>query len=149
MFKYPISLKGVSAKHGSALHHVSAHGNDALYSQPSAVGVHVADPVEVLATEEQFAVSLHLSELQLLSVNDFTSGQLWLLCRMKLVQIRTCKFQLYVYAGSSLDASMQSLPEEEPVVPEDILSFVEYANEINQHLRKSEVSIWLFKKKIF
>lgn len=61
-----------------------------------------------------------------------------------MVQIKTCKFQLYVCAGSSLDTSMQSLPEEEPVISEDILSVAEYADDIYKHLRESEVIIYFF-----
>lgn len=58
---------------------------------------------------------------------------------MRLVQIKNGNFQLNVSAGSSLDTSMQSLSEEEPVISEDILSVAEYADEIHQHLRESEV----------
>lgn len=50
------------------------------------------------------------------------------------------KFQLYVYAGSSLDASVQSLPEEEPVTSENILSVADYADDIHQHMREGDVS---------
>lgn len=64
---------------------------------------------------------------------------------MRLVQIRTCEFQLYVYAGSSLDASMQSLPEEEPLISEDNWPVAEYADDIHKHLRESEVSIYTLK----
>lgn len=39
---------------------------------------------------------------------------------------------------------MQSLPEDEPVSSEDILSVAEYAD-IHQHLRESEVSNFDFK----
>lgn len=35
---------------------------------------------------------------------------------------------------------MQSLPEDEMVTSEDVLSVAEYAVEIHQHLRDSEVS---------
>lgn len=48
-------------------------------------------------------------------------------------------------SGSSLDASMQSLPEEEPIISEDVLSVAEYAADIHQHLRESEVSNFYFK----
>lgn len=37
---------------------------------------------------------------------------------------------------------MQSLPDEDPVTSEDILSAVEYADDIHLHLRDSEVSIY-------
>lgn len=62
---------------------MSAHGNETLSYQPSsAFGVRPGEPVEVQAakpTREQLAVSLHPSELKILTaVNDFTSGQLWL-----------------------------------------------------------------------
>ncbi|KAK3550091.1 hypothetical protein QTP86_020687 [Hemibagrus guttatus] len=101
------------------MHSVPAHGNDAhSYQSSSAFGVWEAEPDVVQAaqpTGNQIAVSVHLSEMQILSaVNDFTSG-------------------------SSLDASMQSLPEEEPVTSEDILSVADYADDIHQHLRESEL----------
>lgn len=109
----------------------------------------MVEPAEVPAakiTGVQLAVSLHPSDLQILTaVNDFTSGWLWLLYSMRLVQIRTCEFQLYVYAGSSLDASMQSLPEEEPLISEDNWPVAEYADDIHKHLRESEVSIYTLK----
>lgn len=129
---------------------MSAHENDVRSHQTSSVfGVRVAETVEVQSaklTGEQLAFSFHPSELQLLTaVNDLTSGQLWLLCRMRLVWNRTCEIQLYVYAGSNLDASMQSLSEEELVISENILAVAEYADDINQHLRESEVSNWYLK----
>ncbi|XP_060765611.1 cyclin-A1 [Neoarius graeffei] len=110
--------QGVPAKHGSAWHNVSAQGNDAPSQPSSAFGVRVVEPVEMQATkpkQEQLAVSLPISELQILTaVNDLTSG-------------------------SNLDASMQSLPDEDPVTSEDILSAVEYADDIHLHLRDSEL----------
>ncbi|KAK3521925.1 hypothetical protein QTP70_020027 [Hemibagrus guttatus] len=113
------SNQGIPAQLGSAMHSVPAHGNDAhSYQSSSAFGVWEAEPDVVQAaqpTGNQIAVSVHLSEMQILSaVNDFTSG-------------------------SSLDASMQSLPEEEPVTSEDILSVADYADDIHQHLRESEL----------
>ncbi|XP_060751995.1 cyclin-A1 [Tachysurus vachellii] len=109
------STQGLPSKHGSALHNVIVHGDDAWSS--SDFDVRVVEPDEVQAAKhpaELFAV-FNPSELQILStVNDFTSG-------------------------SSLDASMQSLPEDEMVTSEDVLSVAEYAVEIHQHLRDCEL----------
>lgn len=44
-----------------------------------------------------------------------------------------------VFLGSTLDASMQSLPEDEPILLQDVLSMAEYAEDIHRHLRESEV----------
>ncbi|XP_062870156.1 cyclin-A1 [Trichomycterus rosablanca] len=111
--------QGALTKHGSALQNVSAHGLDAPSCQPTSnFSIRVAEPVVQAAkpTAEQLA-AFHPSELHVLSaVNDFSSG-------------------------SALDASMQSVSEEdeEPVYSEDILSVAEYADDIHQHLRESEL----------
>lgn len=111
------SNQGVLAKPGSALH-VSGYGHDALSYLSASASVRVVEPAEVPAakiTGVQLAVSLHPSDLQILTaVNDFTSG-------------------------SSLDASMQSLPEEEPLISEDNWPVAEYADDIHKHLRESEL----------
>ncbi|KAG7315802.1 hypothetical protein KOW79_020668 [Hemibagrus wyckioides] len=113
------SNQGIPAKHGSALPNVPAHENDAVsHWSSSAFGAWMEHPDVGQAakpTGNQMGVSLHPSEIQVLSaVNDFTSG-------------------------SSLDSSMQSLPEEEPVTSEEISSVAEYADDIHQHLRESEL----------
>lgn len=111
------SNQGVLAKPGSALH-VSGYGHDALSYLSASASVRVVEPAEVPAakiTGVQLAVSLHPSDLQILTaVNDFNSG-------------------------SSLDASMQSLPEEEPLISEDNWPVAEYADDIHKHLRESEL----------
>ncbi|XP_017572625.1 cyclin-A1 [Pygocentrus nattereri] len=111
--------QGVPAKSGSALHSVSSHGINTSYQSSSAFGALVAEPAVVHAPRpagEQSAASLiHPSELHVLSaVNDFSSG-------------------------SCLDASMQSLSEEELAPFEDVLSVAEYAEDIHKHLRESEL----------
>ncbi|KAI4901256.1 hypothetical protein NFI96_015256 [Prochilodus magdalenae] len=109
--------QGVPAKRGSALHKVSGHGISTSYQSSSGL---VADLAMVQAprpTGELSAESLiDPSELHILSaVNDFSSG-------------------------SCLDASMQSLPEEEDVpASEDVLTVAEYAEDIHRHLRASEL----------
>ncbi|KAL6473209.1 hypothetical protein MHYP_G00193970 [Metynnis hypsauchen] len=109
----------VPAKGGSALHDVSSHGINTSYQSSSAFGACVPEPAVVHAPRpagEQSAASLiHPSELHVLSaVNDFSSG-------------------------SCLDASMQSLSEEDLAPSEDVLSVAEYAEDIHKHLRESEL----------
>ncbi|KAI5099826.1 cyclin-A1, partial [Silurus meridionalis] len=111
------SNHGVPAKHGSALHNVSGHDNDSYHWSSSAFGIRVAEPIVERAVKPigDHLISLNPSELQILTaVNDLTSG-------------------------SSLDASMQSLPEEGAATSEEILSAAEYADDIHNHLRESEL----------
>ncbi|XP_072514942.1 cyclin-A1 [Salminus brasiliensis] len=111
--------QGVPAKRGSGPHNVSGLGINTSHQSNSTVSAQVAEPVLVQAPkptgEEAADLLIHSSALQMLStVSGFSTG-------------------------SCLDASMQSLPEEEVASSEDVFSVSEYAEDIHRHLRESEL----------
>lgn len=75
--------------------------------------------------------------LLLMTLHQVSSG---FSAKMRQIQRRACTLNCVSIAGSSLDSSMQSLPEDEPITSEEVLSVAEYADDIHQHLRESEVS---------
>ncbi|XP_076876366.1 cyclin-A1 isoform X2 [Brachyhypopomus gauderio] len=105
------TCKDGPAKHGAALHKVSAREVNPAF------GVWEAEQMLMqtsIPTEELSNPRIHSSELQILSaINEFSSG-------------------------SCLDTSMQSLSAE-PVDSGDIWSVDEYADDIHHHLRETEL----------
>ncbi|XP_055064067.1 cyclin-A1 [Misgurnus anguillicaudatus] len=103
----------VSSKYAPALHDFPV--NNARVCQANIkLGVHVPEPVNARSSEQPKSFLL-ASELLLLddAVND-------------------------VGSGSSLDASMESLPEEE-AASQDILCVPEYSEDIHRYLRECEI----------
>ncbi|MBN3301567.1 CCNA1 protein, partial [Amia calva] len=56
-----------------------------------------------------------------------------------LLQHKEFRLFLEISSGSCMDASMQSQPEDDHLMPPDVLAVLEYSEDIYRHLRESEV----------
>ncbi|KAG5844655.1 hypothetical protein ANANG_G00164790 [Anguilla anguilla] len=118
---------GLNSKHGSGLE--NAFPAVSLTSIPScrsssSFDVYVDEPNEVVLPVTNAMVA---------------PGPLLLEEDMAAMQHKDFRLFLELSAGSCMDASMRSQPEDEPSSAHDVLTVAEYAEDIHQHLRDREV----------
>ncbi|XP_064208781.1 cyclin-A1 [Anguilla rostrata] len=118
---------GLNSKHGSGLE--NAFPAVSLTSIPScrsssSFDVYVDEPNEVVLPVTNAMVA---------------PGPLLLEEDMAAMQHKDFRLFLELSAGSCMDASMRSQPEDEPLSAHDVLTVAEYAEDIHQHLRDREV----------
>ncbi|KAJ8266688.1 hypothetical protein GJAV_G00133490 [Gymnothorax javanicus] len=114
------------SKHGSGLETVYPAVSFSISSCPSSSSfdVFVDEPGEVV---QQAPTTMVVPSPQLLEED------------MAAMQHKDFRLFLELSAGSCMDASMRSQPEDEPLTAHDVLTVAEYAEEIYQHLRECEV----------